>query len=89
MMRMLMLETNMEKTGNLLTKSSRKTSKQRVIKGNTREELIKKWFAHFQNLRSKEHSESNGREDKEMDKALYNLQIKNGDFTIQEFESES
>ena len=35
----------------------------------------------------KEHCESNGREDEEMDKVMYNLQINNGDFTIQEFES--
>ena len=35
----------------------------------------------------KEHCESNGREDEEMDKVMYNLQINNGDFTTQEFES--
>ena len=66
--------------------TGRKTAKRGIIKGNSREERIKKWYDHFHNLLGKE-PQAVGREDEDLVKVLHDLQIDDRDFTIQEIEA--
>ena len=67
--------------------TNRKTSKQGIIKGNSREERIKKWYTYFCNLLGKDQAESNNKNEEDLDKVFHNLQIEDSDFTIEELES--
>ena len=62
--------------------TGRKTVKRGIIKGNSTEERIKKWYNHFHNLLCKEIATvGSEEEDSDLDKVLYELQIEDGDFT--------
>ena len=58
--------------------TGRKAAKREIIKGNSREERIKKWYEDFT---------SEGRVEEKLDKVLHNLQIDDTDFTIQEIQA--
>ena len=61
--------------------SGRKTARKGMIKGNTKEERIDKWFSHFKNLFGKS---SDTEDTEELEKVLHNLDIEDGLFTREE-----
>ena len=64
--------------------SGRKTTKQGMIKGNSKEVRIKNWYKHFCNLLGKDQPQSNISEEEDLEKVFHELNIEDGDFTIEE-----
>ena len=61
------------------TITGRKSSKRGILKGNTKEERVNKWFEHFSNLLGKEHVFL-----EDPPKVLNDIHINNDDFTLDE-----
>ena len=62
--------------------TGRRSGKQGIIKGKTKEERITNWFNHFRNLLGKDPGDTD--EDTSIEQVLQNLSIQDGDFTSEE-----
>ena len=67
--------------------TGRKTAKRGIIKGNSKEDRINKWFEHFHNLLGKEPEISGVVGEEDLAKVLNDLQIEDGIFTSEELQS--
>ena len=66
--------------------TGRKASKRGMLKGNSKEERVTKWFEHFSNLLGKEPTLPNELNDDDLPQILHDLNIDDGDFTLEEYQ---
>ena len=66
------------------TITGRKSSKRGILKGNTKEERVNKWFEHFSNLLGKEHVLLEDPPEEDLAKVLNDIHINDDDFTLDE-----
>ena len=66
--------------------TGRKTAKKGLIKGNSKEERVKRWFEHFNNLLIKEPLLTEEPPEEDINKILYELEIKDSDFDHEELQ---
>ena len=66
--------------------TGRKTAKKGLIKGNSKEDRVSKWYDHFNNLLGKEPLLTEKPPPEDLEKILYDLNIKDDDFNIEELQ---
>ena len=68
----------------LINPITRKSAKRGIIKGNTKEERVNKWFKHFSNLLGKEPVLLEDPPEEDLAKELNDIRINDDDFTLDE-----
>ena len=66
--------------------TGRKTAKKGLIKGNSKEERVNRWFEHFNNLLGKDSLLTKEPPEEDLNKILYELEIKDSDFDLEELQ---
>ena len=66
--------------------TDRKSAKKGIIKGNSKEERILKWYDHFSNLLGNEPPTNDQLIEEDIGKILYEMNIDDGDFRLEELQ---